>query len=505
MDVDGARLAGCRDVASRGTLIRAGWRDAANRRTLQLIVACAVLAAALRIPFIWTGISMDEGGYAYVAQQWARGARLYDSGAWLDRPQGLLLTYRFLLWWEDSGWTIRLGVVAAGFVITLLVGLIGWLIAGRGAALAAALIYAVVGVAPRIEGFTLNGELLASVPATAAVAAALLWHRSGSTGWLVAAGMLAGAALTMKQSGVDGLGAGLAVVAVGAAYRWVRHTATFFAAAAAPLAVCALHGGHLGWQRYWTALVGYQLAALNNPNTGLSTRWDEFTRSLSPAGLDLLVVGCVAGVGLWLVRRSRIAVWMSLAWLTSGVIGINMGGSYWPHYYLQLLPPLAVLAGTAVAAIRRTGLRAAVTVLAVLPQLLWFAAAAVAPPAERQHMVPYYARAVRDERIAAVIRAETEPSDQIFVLVSEANLYFLSQRTTDYPYLWGKPIEKIPDALPRLREMLDGPGRPALVVLNNEPDDIDPTGSLTRILVERYRVHSVVEGVTLLRAAGSSP
>jgi 4-amino-4-deoxy-L-arabinose transferase-like glycosyltransferase len=492
-------------MGSRRALIRAGWRTVANRRTLLLIAACAVLAAALRIPFIWTGISMDEGGYAYVAQQWARGARLYDTGAWLDRPQGLLLTYRFLLWWDDSGWTIRLGAAAAGFVIAILVGLIGWLIAGRRAALAAALIYSVVGVAPRIEGFTLNGELLASVPAAAAVAAALLWHRSGSTGWLIAAGLSAGAALTMKQSGVDGLGVGLAVVTVGAAYQRVRHAAIFLAAAAAPLGACALHGGYLGWQRYWTALVGYQLAALTDLNTGLSTRWDEFSRSLSPAGLDLLVVGSVAGIGLWLMRRSRIAVWMSLAWLTSGAIGVNMGGSYWPHYYVQLLPPLAVLAGTAVAAIGRPGLRAAVLALAVLPQLLWFVAVVGASPAERQHLVPYYARAARDERIAAVIRAETEPSDQIFVLVSEANLYFLTRRTTDYPYLWGKPIEKIPDALPCLREMLDGPERPALVVLNNEPDDIDPTGALARILVERYRVHSVVEGVTLLRTADSSP
>jgi hypothetical protein len=50
----------------------------------------------VRLPFVWGGLGMDEGGYAYVAQQWARGGRLYSS-VWIDRPQGLVLAYRLLL------------------------------------------------------------------------------------------------------------------------------------------------------------------------------------------------------------------------------------------------------------------------------------------------------------------------------------------------------------------------------------------------------------------------
>ena len=78
------------------------------------ILAAAVLAALLRAPFLITGLSTDEGGYAYVAQQWSRGAKLYDT-AWLDRPQGLLLTYRALLGIDSSGWTIRLSFSTGAF------------------------------------------------------------------------------------------------------------------------------------------------------------------------------------------------------------------------------------------------------------------------------------------------------------------------------------------------------------------------------------------------------
>src|SRR3954447_20622741 len=160
------------------------------------ILAAALLAVLLRVPFLFTGLSTDEGGYAYVAQQWSRGARLYDT-AWLDRPQGLLLTYRALLAIDASGWTIRLGMVLAGAVITVALGAIGVLLAGRTTGIAAAWIYAVVGVAPHLEGITFNGELLAAVPSTVSIALALWWwRRDRSLWWLAAAGVAAGLALT---------------------------------------------------------------------------------------------------------------------------------------------------------------------------------------------------------------------------------------------------------------------------------------------------------------------
>ena len=61
----------------------------------------------LRLPFLWGGLGADEGGYAYVAREWARGARLYSS-VWVDRPQGLLVVYRLLLLLGGHAWTIRL-------------------------------------------------------------------------------------------------------------------------------------------------------------------------------------------------------------------------------------------------------------------------------------------------------------------------------------------------------------------------------------------------------------
>ena len=468
------------------------------------IWAAAVVAAVLRVPFLFTGLSTDEGGYAYVAQQWSRGARLYDV-AWLDRPQGLLLTYRALLWIDDSGWTIRLGMVLAGAIVTVALGAIGVVLVGRATGIAAAWIYAVVGVAPHLEGITLNGELLAAAPSTVSIAVAVVWWRRGRPVWWPAcAGVLAGVALTMKQSGLDGIVVGTVIVllAVGSRRSGARATAVaagaFAAGVALPLVASVVHGIVVGWSDYWTALIGYQLSAIGGSGSNTGTRLTDLWRHAGSIALDLTVPVVVSLFG-WR-RFDRGGRWVLGAWLCTGFVGINLGGSYWPHYFVQPLPALVLLVAVVVVSVRAAGARRLLAAAIVLPTLLWLAALVVMSPARRAATIPYDALAARDDRIAAYIRASTADTDRIYVLESEAYLYFAARRESPYPYLWGKPIDKIPDALPRLRAMLTSPQRPVLVVLDTPPAAVDPSGGIAADLAAHYRLDRVVEGVTILRA-----
>jgi len=469
--------------------------EALPRRSIVSIGAAVAVAVLLRVPFLFTGLSTDEGGYAYVARQWARGDQLYTD-VWLDRPQGLLLTYRALLAIDESGWAIRLGVVLAGALITVAVAVIAGVLAGRAAGVVAAWLYAIVGVAPHLEGMTLNGELLAGVPSTVSIALLVLWWRHGKPlWWLAAAGVLAGAALTMKQSGIDGVLVGLLVV--GLTRRW-RAAAVFLAGVALPLAASALHGLIVGWSAYWTALVGYQLSAVGGAGSNTSTRLTDLGRHAGDIALGIVPVLVVALVGWKVLDRS--ARWLLAVWLVAGFVGINLGGSYWPHYFVQPLPALVVPAAVAVVGVRAGWPRWALGAVATAPVLVWFAALVPLSPAGRADAIPYDALAARDDRIAAVIRASTAPGDRIYVLESEAYLYFAADREASYPYLWGKPIDKIPDALPSLRAMLASPQRPALVVLDTPPAAVDPSGGIAAELAAHYRLETTVEGVPILRA-----
>jgi hypothetical protein len=491
-----------------------------RRPAIWLIAAAGVLALLIRLPFVFTGLSTDEGGYAYVAQLWSRGQKLYDT-AWLDRPQGLLLTYRVLLWVNDSGWTIRVGMMLAGALISVFLGVIGWQLSGGGrtgqrVGVSAAFLYAIIGVAPHLEGMTLNGELLASVPASASVAAILLWrrscHRSYQTSdqprrlnrqsvsiiWLLSAGLLAGIAMTMKQSGIDGVLVGLAVLLLAERPK-VRRTLAFLGAFALPIVACVLHGWSLGLSRYWNALAGYQFSAMGGAASNSGTRWHDFTHYLGGIAIDLTIVVIVACFGFRALNRTgRVVV---ITWLAAGFIGVNLGGSYWPHYYMQPLPPLVLLAAVAVTAFTHPGVRAAVAALLVLPTLIWLAALIPMSPQHRARTIPYDALAVRDRHIAHVIDAQTTADQRIYVLESEAYLYFLAHRQASYPYLWGMPIQKIPSAVPLLRTMLEATDRPTLIVMDTpDPDTVDPTGGIRRDLATYYHADGVVDGVAILRA-----
>ena|SRR5438552_3114937 len=61
-------------------------RTFTRRPALLAFAGTAVLAALARVPYLTVGVGPDEGGYAYVARQWGRGAALYRD-VWIDRPR----------------------------------------------------------------------------------------------------------------------------------------------------------------------------------------------------------------------------------------------------------------------------------------------------------------------------------------------------------------------------------------------------------------------------------
>src|SRR3954447_15917528 len=83
------------------------------------------LAVLVRLPFWKAPLTADEGGYAEVARLWSHGATLYG-GAWVDRPQGLVIVFRALHLIGGSPFAMRATaavvaalVVAATMLLTL--------------------------------------------------------------------------------------------------------------------------------------------------------------------------------------------------------------------------------------------------------------------------------------------------------------------------------------------------------------------------------------------------
>ncbi|MGZ4738900.1 MAG: hypothetical protein ACXVLM_06665, partial [Ilumatobacteraceae bacterium] len=108
-----------------------------GRFPIVAVVAAIALSVALRARFLTTPLTSDEGGYLAVARAWASGQRLYTD-AWVDRPQGLLVLFRF---WDDvtggSGPAIRIMAIVFGGIAVAAVAYAAFALAGPRAAVVA--------------------------------------------------------------------------------------------------------------------------------------------------------------------------------------------------------------------------------------------------------------------------------------------------------------------------------------------------------------------------------
>src|SRR4051794_23387351 len=436
-------------------------------RTRWVVAACALLALALRAPFFSTALGRDEGGIAFIARQWpGRQGSLYGA-YWLDRPPLLVALYKLAGWGGDLG-VRALGAVAAAALV-LAVWRLGRAGAGEEAGRVAALMAALLSGSFALGAVQTPAELLAAVPSTLSVLCLV-------RGRLFAAGLLAAGALLVKQSFLDAGVAGLAFLILSRRPRWWLEYA---AGVALPVAVLAAWNG----SGFAYALVGFRLEALGTLAASSLPLQDRLGQLAGPAlgsGLVVAVPAALAGI----VRaRNR----MLAAWLAGALIGVLGGGSYWPHYLIQLVPVTCV--GVALLRPPRVLLAAfaAISVAATLGGLGY------------DHPHPPY-RSTR--AVARYVRTHARPGDTQYVLYARANLLHYVGLPSPYPYHWSLMVRARPGAIPRLRRLLASPARPTWVVEWQPPDEwgLDPHGATARLLARHYRRAATVHGHPVLHA-----
>jgi hypothetical protein len=357
---------------------------------------------------------------------------------------------------------------------------------------ATGLLLATFGASPFIESFTLAGELLASLPAVLSLHAFVAYLRCRQLRWLILAGLLTGCAVMIKQSAFD---AGLAAVLfllVSEHRRGVRPAAVLVLSALMPVALGALTAPHFA--DWWNAVVAYRGQGDSLITGSPAHRLQLLLSSLPPAAKALALLGLLAAAG-W--RRAPL---LPRLWLGAALLGVLGGGNFHPHYYLQLAPPLSLLAGIGV---RRLLVRpqrtlaaaccaaAAATVGLTAP--LWFASGA----AQARMIWPHDPHLVDDGELAAYVRAHTEPGERILVIWAAADIYELADRPPAEPFLWFRNFQALPKAHAALNDALVE-RTPVLVLEIQRTGAIDSSGATSRILRRNYRLLARVEGTPIL-------
>jgi 4-amino-4-deoxy-L-arabinose transferase-like glycosyltransferase len=383
---------------------------------------------------------------------------------------------------------------AAAFVAALTVlatMLVALRLGGRITASAAALLLATAGSSPFIESFTLSGELLATLPAALSLLAFVAYVRRRRPELLLVAGVLTGSAFMVKQSALD---AGLAAVAYlvwTMGRRALRPVALFLTAAAIPVAFGALTAPSLG--DWWYAVIAYRGQGDSLVTGSVTWRLHLLWLSFPAATKALALVALLAAIG-W--RRSPL---LARLWLGGSAIGVVGGGNFHAHYYIQLAPPLAVVAGFGVAALweragqvawAACGGTAAASLAIAAP--IWFVSGA----AQARAIWPHDPHLAQDGKVAGYVRHHTRPTQTVYVLWAAADLYYLADRAPSFSYLWYRNVQTIPGALPKAEAMIAA-RKPVLIVAVQAPWAMDRSGQAGRILRAEYKRTKVVAGVPI--------
>jgi hypothetical protein len=481
---------------------------------------------ALVLPFFF---AQDEATYSALGVRNLAGASMY-AGAVDHKPPGAAVTYAgiYRLFGANRIIAVHLVVLIVVALTAAVLGEVAVRLDGRPEAAVAGVIYAVASaVGPPGDMQAANTELLLNLPtalAAACLVRALSSYRAGARSGILlifGAGALTGAAAFYKyQAALAGL-AWCAAVWFEIAPRRVR--LRWLAALASGFALTAV--AYCGWfliNGTWNSFVfwgwRYNFTYIN----GLSFRlklWNAiFYTALMGAFWSPVLILAARGVP----RRRQVV--LPLAWLAASAWSVSIGGRYFPHYYLMVLPPLALLAGSGFAGLVNVS-HGQPAILRVV-RYLTIVAAGVSifmawdwlnlKPGLRRHHEAY-------TQVGAYIRTHSNPDDTVFVWGNSSPIYYYAARVmgTRFAFcnyqtgkIWGTPADAV-DAGDTSMLVVPRAWTELLADLDRTPPTIivdAATGRLDRFdehpatrytaLVERltkYRVEAVIDGVPIYR------
>jgi Dolichyl-phosphate-mannose-protein mannosyltransferase len=452
------------------------------------LVLVLAATALIRLHLRNFPLERDEGEYAYAGQLIVQGIAPYKIADNMKLP-GTYAAYAALM--AIFGQTpagIHEGLLLVNALTIWMIFLAGARLFGRLAGLAAAASYALLALSPSVLGFAAHASHFVVFFAMAGLLVFMRALRTKSSGMLFACGLLFGMAFLMKQPGITfALFAGLYLLIdeirnrkPGRFLDWLgvaRSIALFSAGVLIPFGVTCLllwRAGAFAEFWFWTVTYARQYVGIVKPSVGL-IYFRMALRTVTAASLPLWLL---AGVGLtaflWnsSIRSHALLVTLFLA---CSFLAICPGFYFRQHYFVIILPALALLIGAAVGSAAQKippgWLRALpIVIFALICAVVLFRQRTVLfemdPQTACRHIYGYnpFPEAIP---VADYIRSHSSPNDTVAVIGSEPEIYFYAHRhsATGYIYTYSL-MEPQPYASRMQKQMADeiAAASPAFVV-----------------------------------------
>jgi hypothetical protein len=334
------------------------------------------------------------------------------------------------------------------------------------AGVAAAAAYALLSVSAGVFGTQAHATHFVVAAALGGTLLMLQAVETGSAAVFFWSGLCYGVAILMKQNGaVFALFGGLYVL-----WKCRRKVGMFVLGAAVPLALTALFLWHAGvFARFWFWTVTYARAYAGETSIDGAMAYftGTFPKVVGP-NLLLWILAAAGLVRLWWKADLGLATFTT-AFLLFSFLAVCPGWYFREHYFVLMLPAIALLAGAAVSSGQRVE-QVVFGVILVISIALQRDFLFRYRPLEASRQMYGYTPFPEAIEIGKYLRAHTDKDARIAVMGSEPEIYFYAGRrsASGYIYTYGM-MEPQPYALAMQEEMVRDMenARPEYVVFIN--------------------------------------
>jgi hypothetical protein len=428
------------------------------RLPLYLLVALVLITVAyVRLRLLSVPLERDEGEFAYMGQLLLKGIAPFTHAYTLKLPGATVMYALFLSCFGQTASGVHLGLLLVNGVCILLVYLLARRLLDRDSALVSCASYAVLSLSEAVSGFFAHATHFVVLFSLAGFLLLLRALDGERRALLLASGLCFGLALTMKQHGALLALFGLLYYA---RTQWQRPKAErsqpvlggvlFLAGVLLPYALIVLWMARAGvFETFWFWTVQYARAYASSPT--LVHGLQKFVEGVFTllAAQPLLWIAAVFGA-LYLARDRSLAADRPFIWgyLGFSFLAICPGLVFRGHYFVLLLPAVALLSGVAYRACARQSQPRGLASLT--PLLLLAICVATGFLLERGYFFNYTPREASRAsygdnpfpealEIGRYLKAHSSPEDRIAVLGSEPELLFYADRVsaTGQIYMYG--------------------------------------------------------------------
>ncbi|MFZ3262628.1 MAG: glycosyltransferase family 39 protein [Terriglobales bacterium] len=452
--------------------------NAATARYLSYALLLLVIAlfGVIRFRLRNMPLERDEGEYAYMGQLMLQGIPPYKLAYTMKLP-GTAAAYAIILaLFGQTAAGIHIGLLLMNAATSLLVYILAARLSGRLAGFVAGASYALLSTSFSVLGFAAHATHFVVFFALAGILVLLKAIETRRSSHLFASGVLLGLAFLMKQPGI--------VFAVfGGLYllcsewpppiRWrslMSRVGWYVAGVILPFGLTCLILLYAGvFRTFWFWVFTYARAYGSETSVSVGAlRFAEIFPAIVAPSIGVWIMAALGLTALLWDREIRAHASFMSGFLLFSFLAVCPGFFFREHYFILMLPAVALLSGTAVESVTQGLARAGRgIVLRAIPLLLFAVVAGFSVFQQRVFLFERdpilatqklygpnpFPEAVE---IARYIDDHSSASDRIAVFGSEPEIYFYAKRhsATGFIYVYGL-MEQQKYAFEMQRQMID--------------------------------------------------